>query len=963
MKRGEKGKEKVTESPPAGARRAKKGEQRAATKGAGGRAEEGREKGPTAAGGTIKLTVGGRRLEDVRPYDDYATLTELLALAKQVPPEYLALQEGEVRDGATLETVELGRRLAGAGWDEVLEQLPELAATFPQVSRTDMVLEWIDRHATDPEGVYDEDKLPLSALQNLSPAFATAESVQAELAEKRARDLERLQALSQAVRLRTVEIFVRLDNQGVQPLTLTAAGGVEGVFLVDVPDRASLIEIFDALEASREVPLLIYVDRRQARFFKVWRGLEELDPRWLKLKAEGDEEVDGIHMRVLNIEPGQKRFRAQLAPYYARARWSQQLLKNQRGEVVGRPGGWELELVSAATVKGKTGSAGMFADMAALVKRALGGRVAMAVGRLEQRAVKGGFVAPGLVLDAVSFADLCLNDPFVSKFLFCSEAKGAALAKTKFTFYYSTSRDIRGAPAVSLRPFSGRRGSPAGVSIKVSRVRSAREMEAVRNVLSRVLAYYAPKRQGILAEYEAVVGRGWPALYAASSKIREQKEQTKTGVRVGQLERFDRQLFPSRFPDQCQQHKQPYPLNAESAQWLAATRFAGQPDLAAGVASAARQDQEERGDAQPTDPAGGAGGHMAAFLRQHLFGGDAHKLLNFPSGSFAWFACQPRASAEEKQENVWPGLQKPGRQLLTASPDYPFSDVPCCFKLDQYGADGRGKGRLRTYLGGLAAKRSGGYMATTTKVLAPGGEGALPFYLDRLQEASGEQAGSKGLPFVRFGVHSGPGSFLHCMEQATDENYSTRAPPEELARAAARARDRLRALIGRSSKGYEAAREQLFADPRGQLLETLAEAGDLDPLVWCSLAERAYSCNLLLFSNSPEGGDVAFPAAYRALLRRGPDPTKKFVVLILTAAPGRWQAELVKKRKQARGGRPTFLFEGSEPFVRAMVRASAEAQQVSVVGPQGLIRLHPRLREARETGPAPRRAKGKEKKG
>jgi hypothetical protein len=397
-----------------------------------------------------------------------------------------------------------------------------------------------------------------------------------------------------------------------------------------------------------------------------------------------------------------------------------------------------------------------------------------------------------------------------------------------------------------------------------------------------------------LREYDKVVS-SYKELYSKTNfdkyiqKPPKRKDNDKSGARLQALQAHNKEVFYGDYAVKCQNQKQqPYVVKPEDLKKVRATL-------------------------KGLNYANGGGEKLAK-----------HGVLNWPEGSDAWYACAPRDEKEPiiNRPYIWPRLNKDGK--------------PCCFLTNK---DNK-KQEIGEEEGTDAVKFDRPLDAK--KLVSRGRFGELPRYVGALALSSGynliEFKSKKFLPILRFGVASGPDSFVHCLLTALNEDFK-KADIKEKRRVVENELIR----IAKTNENLILCRQEMYDYTYDEIRERLvAPKSYIDPDMFISLFAKEFDCNIILFQvdNVNPDGDIVIPRSAIVYLNYKVNVKTETVIIVKYQTHQYWnyQCELIVKYIQPD---IQFSFKNDDLFVINTLKIIDEANTVYTVSSEKYIKYHP----------------------
>ena len=880
------------------------------------------------------VTVNGKPFR-VYQYDDENTILERFALEQESPaiPAFFRMETDEnfvLEPGRKIVVNDVRDFTREASENDIMDEnlISTVLSTFPNLRRDYLGVLWLmDKYKFLPNGKATKT-IDIQPLKRLSLKDSFVNAVRAELTVGDfKRDAERTRRELRAKVDEQLRIFNELD--GIEPLPVGdfVLEETSTVLVIKTPNRENLLDIFDLMVTSRDVPFISLRYKRK-RFYKVYTALENLPDSWLEdddgdLGAKKEISDDVLTFKILNASP-------------SKLSSKRTLLENLFSEGTWTPDG--LVEINFKILDGSTTEEDMRAKFEAALKppsTPLAAPSAPPLAPLEyeitsvkQNRVKGIFPVSSFKFNRTVFADLVETNILFRTFLFFNESQKTVLAKPRFEPYFAAGAGQQNEPSLALRltitaPANESENLP--IIVRITHAQRLQQANAAKLVLSKLFALNNTLFAGISKIYSDLIPDFVPgAATKAKPKLRPTKKDMKTGARLEALKRGNATLFDrSGYSPQCQKKVQPYITTREERDKLVAK------------------------------------------------GWDPHKFIDYEG---FWYACEPR-TASESAGAVWPGLKrnKIGKNIkpeqLAARIQYAKEQplLPCCFMNDMYT---KTASEWRTYYEDREARRLAGGVEGTVlgapkpketrredtthilgigKLLGPGRRGEMPFNWEKLLKilgfkkerlGRGEKKAKEFYPILRYGVISSPDSFLHCLEAAHNKRYVAMDIPAKKKRIL-----EVREELAKLGNAQLAVAEQNLYDLGVRDIIEILEDPDryIAPESFVDLVQNFYGSNVFLYvyGASNPNGDIVIPRASQAYLHRDIDATKPSVLILKyeTGEAGEFpfQCEIITQ-VDIKGGKikdTKFLFGEDSPIAEKAIQLFYDANEVFIVDPNG----------------------------
>ncbi len=433
--------------------------------------------------------------------------------------------------------------------------------------------------------------------------------------------------------------------------------------------------------------------------------------------------------------------------------------------------------------------------------------------------ISGTFTVNHTYISKPIFTDLVLNHPLVSRYLFMNEFFKTTLDKDIFNMFFDPQEKHNPRNAIKLN-FKNQINY---LEIKIGHAKNLRDIEILQNYLKITFSLYNQNYDAIYQDYKDIIPRFTSKMKQYTQTQTQTQKEVKTKKRLNMLTKarpdiFDNPNYSKHYSRVCQKKKQPYLIPPDEI----------------------KQTMQNLGDT---------------------------KVLEFPTNSGDWYACEPRDDTDPSF--VWPGLQTV--KLKDGSKNY----FPCCFSRDQYG---KTKSKYKDYLHSLQAEEKqeeedivSKYIVNARKILKPNQVGEIPPNVEVLVEEAGVT-----YELLRVGSPNRPDSFLHCLDRIFDEEYLF---SDNKISYVYRTREKIAENLG--AKRFQETYNYSTQELQNILNEPNAY---IDPLVFKSIAQIYYKCNIILFVVSkkyPRGNFILPNHKYVYFIPSSINERLPFVILFL----------------------------------------------------------------------------------
>lgn len=760
---------------------------------------------------------------------------------------------------------------------------------FPNLKKQDIGVLWLLENYTFQNGKSTKP-IDVTHLKLLSEKDSFVNSVRAGLTvEEFKRNMERFRKQNLVKIEEERRVFKILDS--IKPLETVdfVVEEVSVVMKLNLPGKENLLDIFDALVTSKEIPLIMLRYKKKV-FYKICTILGTIPDSWLDDTAFADAGAeDGIFFKILNASLNKlESKRIILENLYSECKWT---LDNT------------IEY-SFKTVEGTATEEKMKEKIVDMIGKGLNYDVVST----KQNHVKGIFLVNSFNFNKVVLADLIATNPIFRTFLFFNEDKKTVLSKPRFEPYFSASLSQQNEPSMALRITitpPGENLSDLPIIVRITHATRLQQANSAKLILSKLFSLNNELYEDIFNLYSSLVPE-FKNTFAKKKPLREIKKDMKKGPRLVALENANPKMFNDEskgYSTQCQKLFQPY------------------------ITSKAERDRLVNEE-----------------------GWDPHKFIDYEG---FWYGCEPRVGQElEKHpEKVWPGLKmNTSKNRPEFVKKHPL--LPCCFGTDMYTKNksewriyyaARNKDQAVNTGVSNTKKEDATHILGIGKMAGPGRRGELPFNWEKILKmlgyekqrlGKGEKKAKEFYPILRYGVVSSPDSFLHCMELAMGEKYLSMDEEHRKTRITAVRKDL-------AKKALAPGMQNLFDYKPSDIKKMLKDPESyISPDHFVDLVQSHYNCNIFLYvygATSPNG-DVVIPRASQAYLYKDIDETKP-CVLILKYETGEgdypYQCEVICE-VDIKGGKiqkTKFKFDGDHPVAEKAIQLFYDSNEVFIVDP------------------------------
>lgn len=481
--------------------------------------------------------------------------------------------------------------------------------------------------------------------------------------------------------------------------------------------------------------------------------------------------------------------------------------------------------------------------------------------------IKGKFLVENVKIVKEIFADMIMNDPVFKHFTYIRESDKSILNKPKYTFYYDPGwtsnlgyekdEKFRLSSLTITMSIPEKQNEP--LSVRVSKAKNINRVNEFMGIFKKLLGLYETNKVKIARFYDDL----YPKLKLEKKLEKSAKgdENKKSGKRLLALQKFKPEYYKQNYATKCQRERQPYIVDKKNLKKVKKILAEVGPN----------------------------------------FVDDG--LLQWPSKSGEYYACYPREDDDKdlKIPHIFPGLIEKDEK----DEGYDVSRfLPCCFTKNQYS---KGQTALLKYIqlekGELEQdeEKSNVFILTRPlgerKMAPPDKPAELPTNLQVIAGMSDVEMITRQqktfMNIFRIGVEYGYRSFVYCMENVKDSEFSSYSSSDK----EQYVQDSLDEIADMS---FSIARQELYGVSDEDISKHLMSKDSyIDPDLYISLFEKYYNVNIILFEMDDESkdGDISIPRHSIVYLMRKLNPNKRTVLIVKHGVNEEWnyQCELIVK--------------------------------------------------------------------
>ena len=656
--------------------------------------------------------------------------------------------------------------------------------------------------------------------------------------------------------------------------------------VVDIDHGIDLIDIFDAFNVSKEIPL-VYVYYENKFYSKTYKNIK-IPEGWLDNLSN---DKSKLHFKILN---------------------SDQLITDKNITKIYSSGWWDknnnIEISLSATLKESVEKS----NIDKVLFSSLGDRIGnIKIIKNDHSGIRSTFKINKFNFNKVVLADMVDNDELMSFFLFLNEYKSSTNEKTltittknRFMIYFSPgSIDHKNSLSITLTPHNSDDNQDEWIIVRISKSKNFNEAETFRKIFCRLLSYYQSKYDSVIKIYKEYLPKkiGEIEKFIKKPKLGG-KEDKKTGKRLKELITQRPYVFRSgSYSGMCQpMSRQPFIL--------------------------------------PKDKVEG-------YIQQY----GEHKVMKYQDPSTKktdYYACEPREEGEP-ETHIFPGLRENTSKKQDYKREVP--DVPCCFTEDQYTKPasrlrkiiqkGTTEGTEEENLYSFIEEENVndiGHILGFNKSVPIGRFGQLPYYMNFILENAGYNEFEKGkqmlYPIFRYGILQSPDSFFHCLEKVKNKQYSILPKPDRI-KLVYSSREKMAAM------NMSILKQEFYDYTEDDIRNILLDKNSyIDPGMWFRLAEEYYNVNIFIFQTSPDfpNGAIVYPRFSKVHLRFQLRKDRQTVLIMKNINENvEWpfQCELFAKFNPdiKKGKKISFYFESNDKFITEIYKIYNKSNKIYTI--------------------------------
>lgn len=481
-------------------------------------------------------------------YDDTTTILERYCLTQDDSlPFFFKIEDKElsISNNTSIRVRDIREDIKNLSAEDLENKsiIEKLLISYPGIKKSDIGILWVKK-------TYDLNKklskpIDIQELRQLDKYIFSTSSKVESFAKEFTNDIISKRTKLKTKIIETDKIFSLLDKQETVQIQEFNTEEITNNVVLSLPNKENLLDIFDAMEVSKDIPF-IYLVYKKRRYFKVYPHITPPDS-WIDFQAPSQ----GLYFKVLNFPSGKLSGR-------------QIMLENLYSDAV-----WHPEDRIELNFKVKNGISEE--DINKKIFSSLGDRVEYKIITKKQTSIKGTFTVPKFDFNRAIFADMVYTNPIIKYFLYFNEKQKTVFSKPRFYVYYSPNQQGNIPSSLTLTITPQTDGEERSVIIRISHASNLQQANTARIVFSKLLSIYNNLYDETVKIYTDLIPN-FKTVASIFQKKTKKKEDKKTGPRAVALRKFQPEMFGSRYPDQCQREKQPYIIKSkEEAEALAET--------------------------------------------------------------------------------------------------------------------------------------------------------------------------------------------------------------------------------------------------------------------------------------------------------------------------------------------------------------------------------------------------------
>lgn len=470
------------------------------------------------------------------PFDDTVSVMKRYALKQDGSlPEYFSIQgDKDLVEGGKYKVSDVRTELSKIKPSDISSEVADdILKKYPNLKKRDIGSIWIHaRGIKKDEMTFDSELKKIDRTVYTTRPIALKqiyERYPEEVSKKRESLREEMDLLEGYA-----EELKRAKGVDLEPFDLEE---VTNTSKLDLPNGESLINIFDSMDVSREVPFLFLFFNGKP-YFKVYKHL--IPPQeWIENLPTN---VDGLYIKLLNAKYSKLDSKqVKISNLFANAVWD-----NNNNILITH------DITTNITQE-------------AIYQRifdSLGKRIEFKVVDTKQISIRGTFTVKDFDLNRAIFSDLVENNNLFSYFFYFNERLKTVIQKERFLIYYSPNQNEEGALTITVTPQTVE--GENRIDVRISRAQDVSQAKNFMKIFHKILGIYLERREEVVKIYTKILPN-FKTLAQISIKASRKKREKKTGKRADALYDLHPDVFMRMYSAQCQKPKQPYHISEEEA--------------------------------------------------------------------------------------------------------------------------------------------------------------------------------------------------------------------------------------------------------------------------------------------------------------------------------------------------------------------------------------------------------------
>ena len=762
----------------------------------------------------MELTINGK-LSKVELFASAETIQDDFAFKTKGFPYFFNVS-GSVLPSGSVTVTSIASKLSKKELPFFLKEhnIAALLKQYPLIPKSKIPLIWLfvkyNRTISDQEKVEFEALELVKYFGKLAAGLNTIDNIIIEYKDYLKQFKRVYEELTQRITKRS-EINAILENQPIADSGEFTIDGTSREIIVKPDRKQELVNIFDNLDVSEIIPFacILTLERQVYKIYEFVKQSSKLTSfvkQWIEMLPK-----TGNHIVLYVVSSPE----AKNAPGIQKSKQDAYTkCYIEPTETLDNTFNIRLSLTSKTEQNHEL--------EVSRIQDALMPRTRLSILKNNPTRIKGKYLVRDIVVNPFVWADMIMNDEFVSYFAFYNETQKSVTEKKTFSVYYSTGNTyIKGSPTIGFI------FNYNNTIIRLSKVKKQEVIPLIQKIVGKLLNYYKENAKSIVNIYKEII----PKALTRAKQVTEEKVNKKSGLRLLELKEKRPDLFVGNYSSICQlEWHHPYLVDDVDAYKKRVLEFF----------------EKTQGAQIPPKKRWGDGSEF---------------VLNYPKGSNDWYGCIPRNWEDFPLDKlyVYPWVSLNKKEMKQEVPCF-----PCCFDYES----------MKKNIGSLKICEKGkeevykdtmeyGHLLVSIKRIPAGRYGLLPNLLTLIaKQAKIPDMREGGLVYpsvFRYGVYESPDSFIHAMARACNENYiATDTLQEKIAIVDQIKKD----LVDLVQKGMlPSAMQETFGKSKQTLTTTLLENEYIDPKLFCGLLGAYFGVSVYMFGTSKEHpeGKIVIP--------------------------------------------------------------------------------------------------------